>query len=121
MCLKGNEARVVKWVAHLINILFVLSLTALVVSLWFDLSPVKISGFWSKTGYFTWTFIALANLRLLAYNIASKNSSDGSWIGQVLLFVSAVGWLLYITAFISFWLALLTFVIAIVATAVGPE
>jgi uncharacterized membrane protein YjjB (DUF3815 family) len=97
-----------KLITYTVNIGFFLSITFVIVSIWFDLTDYGISGFWDKLWYFICAFIALANLKLLF--LFRKRE----WVSQFAVAVSAVSWILTIMDLLDIWIALGIFLGALV-------
>ena len=101
-----------------LNIIFFLSLTLVIASLWFDLSSFGINGFWRKVYYFIWAFIGLSSLRQLVYK---KERNKYEWIGQISFVVASMLWLFYYNGSVSIWIAVVSLLAAISASIFLPS
>ena len=102
----------------IINIVFFLSLTFIIASLWFDLSAIGVIGWWRKICYLFWSFVGLANIRLLIYK---KDRVKNEWIGQLAFVLISIVWYLYFMKIINLWIAFSSVVIAIVIASIAPS
>lgn len=103
-----------KLLMSLINVIFFLALTFVIVSLWFDLSSYGITGFWRKCYYAFWTFIGLANIRLLT----EKKDAKNDWVSPVLWVITSTLWLLYFAGHVPIWIAVPSFMLSLILSAI---
>lgn len=109
-----NSRNFQKFFIYGLNLIFFLCLTLVIISVWFDLSAYGIVGFWRKFFYILFSFICLANLKLLAYK---KDRIKNEWISQLSFVLSPVLWILYFMNVVSLWIAIIGLVSAIIITA----
>lgn len=100
--------------SNLINVVISLCFTFIIASIWFDLSSYGIKGFWEKFFYLTFTFVCLANIRLLVYN---KDWGRYNWIGHILIVISSVLWVLSIMELVPLWPTILMSIVSLVFSA----
>lgn len=113
-----NEINFKKFYRIITNILLFLFATFVIVSLWFDLSSYGIEGFWRKAGYTWWSYLGLANLRLLIYN---DNTNKNAWISQILFLITSILWLSNYLCSLSLWFAIIALVLAIITAAIESK
>jgi len=112
-----------KLLVPVLNIIFFLSLTFVIASLWFDLSSIGIVGLWRKICYLFWAFVGLSNLRLLIYN---KERIKYEWLGQMSFVITSILWVLYFMAIVKLWIAISSigvalFIVSVVPPKINPE
>lgn len=100
----------------IVNVLFFVTSTLVIISLWFDLSTYGISGLWRKLGYGCWSFVALTNLRLLIF--AEKNQER---LVRFVLVITGILWLMYYGSLVNIWVAILALSISISIAAVSQS
>lgn len=102
-----------KFLMNVVNIIFFLSLTLVIASLWFDLSSYGILGFWSKLWYTMWSVLGLANFKLFV----DKTSTKNEWVSPLLWVLTAVLYILSIMKIISIWIATPMLIISVIVGA----
>lgn len=93
------------------NVLFFFCLAFIFASVWFDLSEYGIVGFWTKTGFIWWSYLALINLRLL---INRKSKVKYTWLTELAFIIASILWILHYPALVPLWGSVVALICAIV-------
>ncbi|MEJ5993450.1 hypothetical protein WG904_03390 [Pedobacter sp. Du54] len=104
-------------IAFVVNIIFFISLLAILISLFFDLSDFGIITAKAKFFYAFWAFFGLLQFRILC-GFIRKPMTMFRVVGTALFILSAYLWIRYVADNLNFWIPLITTVIAVIVIAI---